>query len=40
MIDTERAALLGMRAEGRLTDELMRELQRELDLEEMQIRRS
>lgn len=40
MIDAERAALLGMRAQGRLTDELMRELQRELDLEEMQIRRS
>lgn len=40
MISAEREALVRLRAEGRLSDEAMRELQRELDLEELQLARS
>lgn len=40
MISAEREALVRLRAEGRLSDEAMRELQRELDLEELQLPRS
>jgi monovalent cation/hydrogen antiporter len=34
VIDAEREALLRLRAEGEINDEVLRELERELDLEE------
>ena len=34
IIDAEREALLRLRAEGEVSDEVLRELERELDLEE------
>jgi hypothetical protein len=38
LIGVERATLLGLRADGRLRQDVMREIERDLDLEEARLR--
>lgn len=38
IIQVERAALIGLRDQGQIDDEVLREMERELDLEELRLR--